>query len=130
MRRTSSEMAAVSDREEWSCSPATALSPSSLKEVMGRRGRRRCKEIKLVYIFFKVSKRFHKILSNCATYNSQISVGEKSTRTHLSTQCAAVRTHLSEMRAPPQKGLELLRGARATCHGYSLRPALRPPTIR
>lgn len=47
---------------------------------------------------------------------------------HLLKQWAAVRTHWSLMREPPQKWLPLR--CRLTCHGQSPAAALLPPTIR
>lgn len=48
--------------------------------------------------------------------------------THLEKQCAAVRTHRSVMRLPPQKWLPLR--WMLTCQGHSPSKASWPPTIR
>lgn len=48
--------------------------------------------------------------------------------THLEKQCAAVRTHRSVMRLPPQKWLPFR--WMLTCHGHSPSKASFPPTIR
>lgn len=48
--------------------------------------------------------------------------------THLEKQCAAVRTHRSVRRLPPQKWLPLR--WMLTCQGHSPSRASRPPTIR
>lgn len=54
--------------------------------------------------------------------------GEGAGGTYLEKQCAAVRTHRSVMRLPPQKWLPFR--WMLTCHGHSPSKASCPPTIR
>ena len=58
----------------------------------------------------------------------QLVVRESVVGTHLEKQCAAVRTHRSVMRLPPQKWLPFR--WMLTCHGHSPSKGSCPPTIR